>query len=156
MKDAYQPPRRPFDIPDDSRFQRDEETGNSHRDGVPWYQAVVPPVIHDCSVQTIGLTTSGSFVSRCACGAIRGEGLHGMWVERNSRQPATQPVQVGLTESEWAAEHYRQQRVRNRRIAIVALLVAAVVIILLLAIAGNAAGIDTVRPRFLLGGEYPA
>jgi hypothetical protein len=56
-----------------------------HKDGVPWYQAPAPPRRHTCWAQTDGWTNWVNRVERCACGAIRYDGAHGVWMERNSR-----------------------------------------------------------------------
>jgi hypothetical protein len=55
---------------------------NYHKDGVAWYDAPIPPVEHECWVQSRGMV--GSFVvDRCACGSIRYNGSP--WENRNSR-----------------------------------------------------------------------
>lgn len=55
-----------------------------NRDEVWWNQAPLPPVKHECKVQTIGLLDNGEVVNRCACGAFRY--YPGRWVDINSRR----------------------------------------------------------------------
>lgn len=53
-----------------------------HVDGVPWFEAKVPPFFHRCKAQTFGLLGLRS-VQRCACGAIK---TGAWWHERNARR----------------------------------------------------------------------
>lgn len=57
-----------------------------HRNGVPWWEAKLPPTLHVCATQTYGGMPS-SRVFRCACGAIA-HGQPRWWGERNSRSVA--------------------------------------------------------------------
>jgi hypothetical protein len=71
---------------DHEQMHRDAERklGIVHRDGVPWHAAPRPRRLHRCSPQTAGTATTGTYIERCACGAIRLDG-YGSWDERNSR-----------------------------------------------------------------------
>lgn len=64
----------------------DGATNIEHRDGVQWFEAEVPPVDHECAVQTRGWVRDVAPVLRCACGAISSDGRQ--WDERNSREGA--------------------------------------------------------------------
>lgn len=55
-----------------------------HRQGVAWYQAVVPLPWHRCRSQTIAYDASFGIVHRCACGAIRAGTPPGRWIEHNT------------------------------------------------------------------------
>jgi hypothetical protein len=48
-----------------------------------WFNAPLPPRLHECSAVQSGHVASGSFCERCACGGSRRNG--GPWMERNSR-----------------------------------------------------------------------
>jgi hypothetical protein len=76
----------------------DGSTEMHHRDGVPWWKAEVPKTRHECWAQTEGWTNYVNRVERCACGAIRLDGAHGVWSDRNSRsdKPAEQTVVASL------------------------------------------------------------
>lgn len=53
-----------------------------HRDGAPWYEALVPRRWHRCRTQTSGYVRF-TFFERCACGAVRIDGR--AWIDRNTR-----------------------------------------------------------------------
>ena len=56
-----------------------------HLDGIPWWQAPIPPRLHVCAPQTRGILHD---IDRCACGALRfrhGLGA-GIWSDRNTRK----------------------------------------------------------------------
>lgn len=55
-----------------------------HLDGVPWNEAPMPPWLHRCKVQTYGYTGYFTLIERCACGAIRMNGLG--WHRKNERR----------------------------------------------------------------------
>lgn len=63
-----------------------------HLHNVEWYNAPIPPRIHQCWAQTTGFDILGLRVAeRCACGGVRLDGdnpyrLHDGWFERNSRR----------------------------------------------------------------------
>lgn len=59
-------------------------TDIEHRDGLPWFEAPLPPRIHRCSTQTSGWVGL-HLVVRCACGAIRRDSDR-WWSDRNSRR----------------------------------------------------------------------
>jgi len=67
----------------------DGDSQIQHLNGVPWFEATVPPTVHVCVVQTQGFSGLHQYF-RCACGAIseyRGRTpLH--WDERNTRVAA--------------------------------------------------------------------
>lgn len=54
-----------------------------HVDGVDWFYAPVPPHKHSCTPQTRGFM-NGTYVERCACGAIK-LGQSKYWMDRDSR-----------------------------------------------------------------------
>jgi len=69
----------------------------THRDGVGWWDAPLPPVEHRCLPWTMGWTFDLHQICRCPCGAI-GDGVvlkiyqntsdqtwNGQWMDRNSR-----------------------------------------------------------------------
>jgi len=58
----------------------------THRDGVPWFEAPLPPRKHECFAQTEGWSGWVNRVERCPCGAIRLDGRRGVWVEINARR----------------------------------------------------------------------
>jgi hypothetical protein len=64
-------------------------TDAEHLDGVPWYDAPVPPRFHRCKPQTRGWYKT-SFIERCACGAIRSQGSYG-WISKNERRRGGEP-----------------------------------------------------------------
>lgn len=46
-----------------------EDVKVEHLDGVPWYEAPVPPLDHECWSQTVGWIGLNQW-TRCACGAL--------------------------------------------------------------------------------------
>lgn len=55
-----------------------------HREGVAWFEAPLPRLLHRHTVQTEGYLDFEK-VERCACGAIR-LGGRGRWLDRNRRR----------------------------------------------------------------------
>jgi hypothetical protein len=101
---------KPVEWPEDDRYINDldsfipvsrEDKGLRvrHLDGVPWYDAPVPPKRHRCFAQTIGeesdLIGTHTTIERCPCGginmirwsdiAIGRPGSFDHWMERNTR-----------------------------------------------------------------------
>lgn len=77
------------DFPDwftEARGRADRDAGISHKDGIWYYDAPLPPKNHECTAWTVrkdllGLETA----ARCACGAIR-LFPYDSWLDRNSRR----------------------------------------------------------------------
>lgn len=55
----------------------------THLNGVPWYEAPLPPRIHACYAQTRGWVNYFDRIDRCACGAVRRD--RGRWMNVNER-----------------------------------------------------------------------
>lgn len=68
-KPAWTPPEGPFVQGYVSKDGGRTEILN--RNGVDWFDADLPPVDHDCYVQTHGYLDWFTLVERCACGALR-------------------------------------------------------------------------------------
>jgi len=64
--------------------QSTPETTIEHLNGIPWWEASIPPYLHRCSVQTRGWYNYLNKVERCSCGAIRMNGNG--WSDKNSRR----------------------------------------------------------------------
>lgn len=56
----------------------------THREGVWWYEAPLPGLLHRCTPWTTGWLNLYTHLDRCACGAMRRN--FGRWHERNSRR----------------------------------------------------------------------
>lgn len=56
----------------------------SHVDGVPWYEAKMPPRLHFCKAQSTAWMDLFTLVERCACGALRRDGRY--WMDKNQRR----------------------------------------------------------------------
>lgn len=57
---------------------------HQHLDGVAWWEAPIPPLLHRCRPQSRGLVGT-TRVFRCRCGAISPDARR--WGERNSCRP---------------------------------------------------------------------
>jgi len=55
-----------------------------HKDGIEWHQAPLPRRQHRCRPQSWGFLSTGSYVERCACGAVNLN--HSGWIRRNERR----------------------------------------------------------------------
>lgn len=56
----------------------------AHRGGVPWSDAPMPVLSHECEPQSVA-RLGHDVMHRCACGAVRyGDG--DVWADRNSRR----------------------------------------------------------------------
>lgn len=69
-----------------SMHAKGDESPLVNRDAVLWTDAELPPLGHRCRATTAGYSDKTGFVYRCACGAIRGDGMFAVWVERNTRR----------------------------------------------------------------------
>lgn len=75
---------------DDPRWQRGGRDLSGryevfHLDGVPWHEAPIPPLRHQCAPQTRAWVRYFTPVNRCSCGAANYNGSP--WMDRNSRRP---------------------------------------------------------------------
>lgn len=85
-KPSWTPPTGPFvagyKSPDHGR------TEIHNRNGILWANAEIPPIRHDCYVQTYAWLNWFTMVERCACGGMRYDrNKHNdpPWLDRNSR-----------------------------------------------------------------------
>ena len=71
------------------------DTETVHRDGIAWYEAEPPALLHKCTAQTTGFI-GFTQMQRCACGAIW-DSTFGNWIQKNQRRANSgNPLVAGL------------------------------------------------------------
>lgn len=71
------------------------KTETVHRDGIAWYEAKPPSLLHKCQAQTTGFI-GFTEMQRCACGAIW-DTTYRNWIYKNQRRANSgNPLVAGL------------------------------------------------------------